>query len=206
MIQKSGQIETWKYGLKLLAVVTDRWFNVCTRLGSRPAIAWRHTSPGMKSLGTGELSIHHTQNAVFWDVAQVVCYWLHFSSAHILTSLKIKAIFSSEMSALTIYTRGHKPEDDILHGHCCKNLKSYTALIGWPCNGEVMCFLWGMNWVYISQKTIFLIVGQLDQGFPWFSLVPEQILSWYPKFHVALYASHAALPRVISKFSPNAAR
>jgi hypothetical protein len=22
--------------------------------------------------------------------------------------------------------------------------------------------------------------GQLDQGFPWFSLVPERILSWYP--------------------------
>jgi hypothetical protein len=22
--------------------------------------------------------------------------------------------------------------------------------------------------------------GQLDQGFPWFSLVPEQMLSWYP--------------------------
>jgi hypothetical protein len=22
--------------------------------------------------------------------------------------------------------------------------------------------------------------GQLDQGFPWISLVPEQMLSWYP--------------------------
>jgi hypothetical protein len=22
--------------------------------------------------------------------------------------------------------------------------------------------------------------GQLDQGFPWFCLVPEQMLSWYP--------------------------
>jgi hypothetical protein len=22
--------------------------------------------------------------------------------------------------------------------------------------------------------------GQLDQGFPWFSLVPEKMLSWYP--------------------------
>jgi hypothetical protein len=22
--------------------------------------------------------------------------------------------------------------------------------------------------------------GQLDQGFPWFSLVPERVLSWYP--------------------------
>jgi hypothetical protein len=23
-------------------------------------------------------------------------------------------------------------------------------------------------------------IGQLDQGFPWFPLVPEQMLSWYP--------------------------
>jgi hypothetical protein len=22
--------------------------------------------------------------------------------------------------------------------------------------------------------------SQLDQGFPWFSLIPEQMLSWYP--------------------------
>jgi hypothetical protein len=22
--------------------------------------------------------------------------------------------------------------------------------------------------------------GQLDQGFPWFSLIPEQMLSWHP--------------------------
>jgi hypothetical protein len=24
------------------------------------------------------------------------------------------------------------------------------------------------------------VPGQIDQGFPWFSLVPEQMLSWYP--------------------------
>jgi hypothetical protein len=35
--------------------------------------------------------------------------------------------------------------------------------------------------------------GQLNQGFPWFSLVPEQMLSLVLKFHVALHASHAAL-------------
>jgi hypothetical protein len=38
--------------------------------------------------------------------------------------------------------------------------------------------------------------GQLDQGFPWFSLVPVQIAELVPKFHVALHASHAALPMV----------
>jgi hypothetical protein len=43
--------------------------------------------------------------------------------------------------------------------------------------------------------------GQLDQGFPWFSLVPEQMLSWYHKFRVALHASHAALPMVTLKIS-----
>jgi hypothetical protein len=43
---------------------------------------------------------------------------------------------------------------------------------------------------------------ELDQGFPWFSLVPEQMLSWYPKFHTAQQASHAALPMVKLKISP----
>jgi hypothetical protein len=47
--------------------------------------------------------------------------------------------------------------------------------------------------------------GQLDQGFPWFFSILEQILSWYPEFHVALRASHAALPLVTSKFRPNVA-
>jgi hypothetical protein len=32
--------------------------------------------------------------------------------------------------------------------------------------------------------------GQLDQGFPWFSLVPKQMLSWYP-----------ALPMLAQKIS-----
>jgi hypothetical protein len=31
------------------------------------------------------------------------------------------------------------------------------------------------------------------------------LLSWYPEFHVALRASHAALPMVTSKFRPNVA-
>jgi hypothetical protein len=27
-----------------------------------------------------------------------------------------------------------------------------------------------------------LTTGQLDQGYPWFSLVSEKMLSWYPNF------------------------
>jgi hypothetical protein len=38
--------------------------------------------------------------------------------------------------------------------------------------------------------------GQLDQGFSWISLVLEQMLSWYPKLHVVLHASHAALQMI----------
>jgi hypothetical protein len=38
--------------------------------------------------------------------------------------------------------------------------------------------------------------GQLDEGFSWFSLVLEQMLSWYPKLHVVLHASHAALQMI----------
>jgi hypothetical protein len=36
-------------------------------------------------------------------------------------------------------------------------------------------------------------------------LGPRANAELVPKFHVALYASHAALPMVISKFSSNAA-
>jgi hypothetical protein len=43
--------------------------------------------------------------------------------------------------------------------------------------------------------------GQFDEGFPWFSLVPEQMLSWYRNIHVALHASHAALLMVTLKIS-----
>jgi hypothetical protein len=47
--------------------------------------------------------------------------------------------------------------------------------------------------------------GQLDRGFPWFSSILEQMLTWYPEFHVALRASHTAFPVVTSKFRPNVA-
>jgi hypothetical protein len=35
-------------------------------------------------------------------------------------------------------------------------------------------------WLEVSLHPEGPASGQLDQGFPWFSLIPEQMLSWYP--------------------------
>jgi hypothetical protein len=35
-------------------------------------------------------------------------------------------------------------------------------------------------WLVVSLHPEGPATGQLDKGFPWFSLVPEQMLSWYP--------------------------
>jgi hypothetical protein len=35
-------------------------------------------------------------------------------------------------------------------------------------------------WLEVSLHPKGPATGQLDQGFPWFSLVPEQMMSWYP--------------------------
>jgi hypothetical protein len=43
--------------------------------------------------------------------------------------------------------------------------------------------------------------GQLDQGFPWFSSIPEQMLSWYP--NSTLHFTHMS-PKVSPKFRLNA--
>jgi hypothetical protein len=56
------------------------------------------------------------------------------------------------------------------------------------------------RWLEVSLHPESPETGQLDEGFPWFSLVPEQMLSWYPNF--TLHASHAALPMVTLKISP----
>jgi hypothetical protein len=45
------------------------------------------------------------------------------------------------------------------------------------------------------------VIGQLDQGFPWISLVPEHA-EFVSKFHVALHASHVALPMLTLKITP----
>jgi hypothetical protein len=48
-------------------------------------------------------------------------------SSPILSTLKMEATKSSEMSVLTRSTRRHIPEDGILHSHRRENLKYYTA-------------------------------------------------------------------------------
>jgi hypothetical protein len=60
-------------------------------------------------------------------------------------------------------------------------------------------------WLEVSLHPDGPATGQLDQGFPWFSSVLEQMPSWYPEFQVALHASHAALPLETSRFRPNVA-
>jgi hypothetical protein len=42
--------------------------------------------------------------------------------------------------------------------------------------------------------------GQLDERFPRFSSVLEQILSWYPNSTLHCFASHAVLTMVASKY------
>jgi hypothetical protein len=49
----------------------------------------------------------------------------------ILVTLMKEELRSSETSVLTRATQRNIPEDDILHSHCCENLKSYIALTGW---------------------------------------------------------------------------
>jgi hypothetical protein len=60
-------------------------------------------------------------------------------------------------------------------------------------------------WLEVSLHPEGPATAQVDQGFPWFSTILEQMLSWYPEFHFALRASLAALPLVTSKFRPNVA-
>jgi hypothetical protein len=55
-------------------------------------------------------------------------------------------------------------------------------------------------WLEVSLHPEGPATGQLDQGFPWFSLVPEKMLSCYP--NSTLHATHAALPMATLKISP----
>jgi hypothetical protein len=52
-------------------------------------------------------------------------------SSHILLTLMMEAILSSETSVLPRVTRRYIPEDGILHSRRRENFKSYIALTGW---------------------------------------------------------------------------
>jgi hypothetical protein len=54
-------------------------------------------------------------------------------------------------------------------------------------------------WLEITLHLEGTATGQLDQGFPWFSLSPEEMLSWYPnsKLHC-----RRPPPMVTLKISP----
>jgi hypothetical protein len=60
-------------------------------------------------------------------------------------------------------------------------------------------------WLVVSLHLEGPATGQLDQGFPWFSFRPRANAQLVRKFHVALHASHVALPMVTSKFRLNVA-
>jgi hypothetical protein len=85
------------------------------------------------------------------------------------------------MSPVRYELGSYIPEDDILHSRAGRLARSQFAS-GRSCDRPT--------------RSRFSVV----------SLVPRANAELVPKFHVALYVSHAALPTVISKFSPNAAR
>jgi hypothetical protein len=60
-------------------------------------------------------------------------------------------------------------------------------------------------WLEVGLHPEIPVTAQIDQSFPWFSLILRANAELVPKFHVALHAPHAALPLVASKFCPNIA-
>jgi hypothetical protein len=91
-----------------------------------------------------------------------------------VTAVKISV---ANMSPVRYELDFYIPEDDILHSHRREILRSYVALTGWTLLRirNVSPVRYELD--FVSQKAH---SGQLDQGFPWFSLVPEHMLSWYP--------------------------
>jgi hypothetical protein len=74
------------------------------------------------------------KNVIFWDVITCGSCVLQLlvtakvSNLHILFTLMMEAIWSSEMSILARATWHKTPEYGILHSQCSENLKSYMAL------------------------------------------------------------------------------
>jgi hypothetical protein len=63
-------------------------------------------------------TVYNSESIIFWDMTPCS-----------LSTLKMEAICSSETSIVTQRTtRRHIPENDTLHNHSCKNLKSYMFI------------------------------------------------------------------------------
>jgi hypothetical protein len=124
---------------------------------------------------------------------------LAVTSNRVISTLMMEALSTSETSILTRATRRNIPENGILH-------TSYSSpqihdQHPWFCGALYFtCRSTAVNDVCRQQmaasychfgfemvralkshaKCWRQTIGQLDQGFPWFCLVPEQMLSWYP--------------------------
>jgi hypothetical protein len=83
------------------------------------------------------------------------------------------------------------PEDDILQGlvliqtyikNCNKNVTVNTSIKQMHSEGLMLGFACSVPdfWLEVSLNPEGPATDKLDQGFPWFSLVPEQMRSWYP--------------------------
>jgi hypothetical protein len=75
-----------------------------------------------------------TLNTTLLKINEPICYT---ACSHLLmlanfSALKTEIIWSSETSTHRKSTQCHIPEDDILHSHCCENLKSYIATVVFP--------------------------------------------------------------------------
>jgi hypothetical protein len=62
-------------------------------------------------------------------------------------------------------TKRHIQEDGIIHSHRRENHKSYIALTGIICSGDVMCLLWGTKWDFKSQKKEFFIAKAVKTSY-----------------------------------------
>jgi hypothetical protein len=60
-------------------------------------------------------------------------------------------------------------------------------------------------WLEVSLHPEGPATGQLDQDVSVVFLCPRANAELVPKFHVALHATHAALPMITLKFRPNVA-
>jgi hypothetical protein len=63
-------------------------------------------------------------------------------------------------------------------------------------------------WLEVSLNPEGPATGKLDQGFPWLSLVPEQMLSWHPNSTLFCSVRFTCSPPDgnFKNFRPNAAR